>query len=31
VALGIVDDLAFERFHGVLQIFDKLAHYRALY
>ena len=26
VTLGIADDLAFERFHGVLQMFDKLAH-----
>ena len=25
VALGIADDLAFERFNGVLQVFDKLA------
>ena len=24
--LGIADDLAFERFNGVVQVFDKLAH-----
>jgi hypothetical protein len=24
--LGFADDLAFERFNGVLQVFDKLAH-----
>jgi len=25
VALGIADDLAFERFDGVLQVFDEFA------